>query len=141
MLHFFSGIERSEEEKGDGAFCVFAEIRQIYQFAPAPTPRRTAPGLSGLSGRGRSPFRLTHKKKPPRNVPQRPRQRALPFRKELTCCRFNAIACKRKTAPMRRRAQGFALALLFFPRPALWLCFFFVRSGRVEFSESGKRLV
>ena len=42
---------------------------------------------------------------------------------------------------MRRRAQGFALALLFFPRPALWLCFFFVRSGRVEFSESGKRLV
>ena len=42
---------------------------------------------------------------------------------------------------MRRRAQGFSLALLFFPRPALWLCFFFVRSGRVEFSESGKRLV
>ena len=30
---------------------------------------------------------------------------------------------------------------LFFPRPALWLCFFFVRSGRVEFSESGKCLV
>ena len=131
MLHFFSEVERSEEEKGGGGFNVSPQIRQIDQFATAPTHRRTAPGLSGLSGRGRSPFRLTHKKKPPGIVPQRPRQRALPFRKELTCCRFNAIACKRKTAPMRRRAQGFALALLFFPRPALWLCFFFVSAGSV----------
>ena len=41
---------------------------------------------------------------------------------------------------MRRRAQGFALALLFFPRPALGLCFF-VRSRRVEFSENGTLFV
>ena len=43
MLHFFSGIERSEEEKGDGAVRVFAEIRQIDQF---PT-RRAAPEYGG----------------------------------------------------------------------------------------------
>ena len=62
MLHFFSEVERSEEEKGGGGFNVSPQIRQIDQFAPAPTPRRTAPGLSGLSGRGRSQFLLTHKK-------------------------------------------------------------------------------
>ena len=62
MLHFFLEAERSEEEKGDGAVRIFAEIRQIDQFPHVPPTRRTAPGSSGLSGQGRSPFRLTHKK-------------------------------------------------------------------------------
>lgn len=61
MLHFFSEVERSEEEKGGGGFNVSPQIRQINQFAPLPTQRRTAPGSSGLSGRGRSPFLLTQK--------------------------------------------------------------------------------
>ena len=61
MLHFFSGIERSEEEKGDGAARVFAKIRQIDQFAPAPTPRRTARIIRLIRARAQ-PVPATHKK-------------------------------------------------------------------------------
>ena len=49
--------------------------------------------------RARSQPVPAYKKKPPGNVPQRPRQRALPFRKELTCCRFNAMLAKEKRHP------------------------------------------
>ena len=35
MLHFFSGIERSEEEKGGGGFNISPQIRQIDQFITA----------------------------------------------------------------------------------------------------------
>ena len=75
MLHFFPGIERSEEEKGDGAARVFAEIRQIDQFAPAHTHRRTDPDHPSYPGEGAARSGR-HTKKPLRNVPQRPRQRA-----------------------------------------------------------------
>ena len=43
MLHFFSEVERSDEEKGGGGFNVFAEIRQIDQFST----RRAAPEYPG----------------------------------------------------------------------------------------------
>ena len=93
MLHFFSEVERSDEEKGGGAFCVFAKIRQIDQFTPLPTPRRTAPGLSGSPGRGRSPFRPTHKKS---------RRGVFPSGRASVPFGFNSdlmllCACKRKT--------------------------------------------
>ena len=66
-------------------------------------------------------------KKPPGIVPQRPRQRALPFQKELTCCRFNAVLAKESThAPPR---TGFFTRAYFFLSPFLspFLSFFLSR--------------
>ena len=110
MLHFFSGIERSEEEKGDGAFCVFAEIRQIDQFPHVPPTRRTAPGLSGLSGRGRSPFRQI--KKAAEDCSPAAALACLIFQKELTNYKYNAVA-KEFKALIRRCAQGLSPSLIF----------------------------
>ena len=110
MLHFFSEVERSEEEKGGSGFNVSPQIRQIDQFAPAPTPRRTAPGLSGLSGRGRSPFRQI--KKAAEDCSPAAALACLIFQKELTNYKYNAVA-KELQALIRRCAQGLSPSLIF----------------------------
>lgn len=53
-------------------------------------------------------------KKPPRIVPRRPRQRALPFQKELTCCRFNAVCLQKKNGTHAPPRTGFFTRAYFF---------------------------
>lgn len=76
MLHFFSEVERSEEEKGGGGFNVSSQIRQIDQFHTRAPSQPHGSRIIRLS-RVRAQPVPAYKKKPPRNVPQRPRWRAL----------------------------------------------------------------
>ena len=125
MLHFFSEVERSEEEKGGGAVRVFAKIRQIDQFAPAPLHAARLPDHPAYPGEGAA--RSGSRKKAAEAFAPAAARACLAYSKRVDL----DLMLAKEQAPMRRRAQGFSLALLFFPRPALGLCFFFVRSWRV----------
>ena len=95
---FFWKLSVQRKKNETAALTFLHKSDKSTNLHPCPLPAARLPDHPAYPGEGaaRSGSR---KKKPPRIVPQRPRQRALPFRKELTCCRFNAMLAKEKRHP------------------------------------------